>query len=109
MKIAWFGKHFGEEPPISGDKGSGTIFFSGCNLHCCFCQNWQISQQWLGKEYSVEELVDIMLKLQDQGSLNINLVSPTIWVFDIKQAIVMARQKGLTIPIVYNTNAYDKL
>ena len=109
MKIAWFGKHFGEEPPISGDKGSGTIFFPGCNLHCCFCQNWQISQQWLGKEYSVEELVDIMLKLQDQGALNINLVSPTIWVFDIKQAIVMARQKGLTIPIVYNTNAYDKL
>jgi putative pyruvate formate lyase activating enzyme len=109
IKIAWFGKHFGEEPIISGTKGSGTIFFSGCNLHCQFCQNYQISQEWIGTDYSISQLADIMLDLQKQGSHNINLVSPTIWITQIREAIVLAKQNGLIIPIVYNTNAYDNL
>ncbi len=109
IKIAWFGKHFGEEPIISGVNGSGTIFFSGCNLHCQFCQNWQISQDWLGKDYSVEELADIMLKLQSDQAQNINLVTPTIWIDQIRDAIVIAKKGGLIIPIVYNTNAYEDI
>lgn len=109
IKIAWFGKHFGEEPIISGVNGSGTIFFSGCNLHCQFCQNWQISQDWLGKDYSVEELADIMLKIQSDHAHNINLVTPAIWIDQIKEAIVIAKNSGLIIPIVYNTNAYEDI
>jgi len=109
IKIAWFGKHFGEEPIISGTNGSGTIFFSGCNLHCQFCQNYQISQEWIGKDYTISQLADIMLDLQKQGSHNINLVSPTIWITQIREAIIQAKEKGLIIPIVYNTNAYDNL
>jgi putative pyruvate formate lyase activating enzyme len=78
LKIAHFGKHFGEEPAISGANGSGTIFFSGCNLHCQFCQNYQISQEWIGNDYEISELADIMLDLQNQDVHNINLVTPTI-------------------------------
>ncbi len=109
VKIAWFGKHYGEEPIISGTQGSGTIFFSGCNLHCQFCQNYQISQEWIGQDYEISQLADIMLDLQKQGSHNINLITPTIWVNQIRDAILEAKQKGLIIPIVYNTNAYDKV
>lgn len=109
VKIAWFGKHFGEEPIISGTNGSGTIFFSGCNLHCQFCQNWQISQDWLGNDYTIEELADMMIKLQGDNACNINLVTPTIWIDQIKEAILIAKAKGLIIPIVYNTNAYDDI
>lgn len=109
IKIAWFGKHFGEEPIISGNNGSGTIFFSGCNLHCQFCQNWQISQDWIGKDYSIEELSGIMLKLQKENVHNINLVTPTIWIDQIKSAIILAKSQGLQIPIIYNTNSYDNI
>ncbi len=109
VKIAWFGKHYGEEPIISGTKGSGTIFFSGCNLHCQFCQNYQISQEWIGIDYEISQLADIMLDLQKQGAHNVNLITPTIWVSQIRDAILEAKQKGLIIPIVYNTNAYDKV
>ncbi len=109
MKISWFGKHYGEEPVISGEAGSGGIFFTGCNLHCCFCQNWQISQEWLGKDYTIEDLVNIMLDLQKQGALNINLVTPSIWVKEIKEALILAKKGGLVIPVIYNTNAYDRL
>lgn len=109
VKMAWFGKHFGEEPPLVSDKGAGTIFFTGCNLACVFCQNWQISQKNVGKEYSVKELTEIMLKLQKDGALNIDLVSPTIWVKQIKEAIVGAKNRGLTIPIVWNSNGYEKV
>ena len=109
IKIAWYGKHSGEEPIISGDLGSGTIFFSGCNLHCQFCQNWQISQDWIGKDYTIDELVDIMLVLQKQNCLNINLVSPTIWIDSIILALTKAKSLGLKIPVVYNTNAYDDI
>lgn len=107
VKIAWFGKHFGEEPPLVGKIGAGTIFFTGCNLRCAYCQNYQISQQNIGKNYSVEELIKIMLKLQDEGALNIDLVSPTIWAAQIRQAIGMAKKEGLNIPIVWNSNAYE--
>lgn len=107
VKIAWFGKHFGEEPLLVENRGAGTIFFSGCNLHCVYCQNFQISQQGLGKNYSINELADIMLKLQNDGALNIDLVTPTIWAEPIKQTITKAKEKGLKIPIIWNTNGYD--
>lgn len=107
VKIAWSGLHFGEEPPLVGAKGAGTIFFTGCNLRCVYCQNYQISQENLGKRYSVAELAGIMLELQNQGALNIDLVSPTIWVNQIKIAIGLARTQGLKLPIVWNSNIYE--
>lgn len=107
VKIAWVGKHFGEEPPITGEGGAGGIFFSGCNLHCQYCQNWQISQNWLGKFYSVEELTGIILKLEKEGSETIDLVTPTIWWKPIKEAILTAKKRGLKIPIVWNTNGTE--
>ncbi len=116
MRIAWYGKHFGEEPPLVGELsyeqkecGAGTIFFSDCNLHCVFCQNYQISQEKLGKEYSVFELAQIMLKLQSQGALNIDLVTPTLWWRFLKEAILLARDLGLDIPVIWNSNAYEGL
>jgi putative pyruvate formate lyase activating enzyme len=109
IKIAWFGKHFGEEPPLVGDRGAGTIFFTGCNLKCVFCQNWQISHSDLGKDYSIEELADIMLKLQDKNAANIDFVTPTPWRRQIKEAIILAKKKGLKIPIVWNSNAYENI
>lgn len=108
MRIAWYGKHFGEEPPLVGcGGGSGTIFFSGCNLRCVFCQNYQISQEGIGKEYSVDDVRDMMLYLQREGALNINLVTPTIWWEPIKEAVIKAREKGLLLPIVWNSNGYE--
>lgn len=105
--IAYFGKHFGEEPPISGDNGSGNIFFSSCNMRCVFCQNYQISHSLKGKEFSIDELVEIFFDLKEQGCHNINLVSPTPYVPMILCAIEKAREKGLNLPFVYNTNAYE--
>ncbi|TFG35494.1 MAG: radical SAM protein, partial [Parcubacteria group bacterium] len=108
VKISWFGKHFGEEPPLVKDKGAGTIFFTGCNLRCVYCQNYQISQgNVAGNNYSIAELVKIMLGLQKEGALNIDLVTPTIWFRQIKEAVIEAKKQGLVIPIVWNTNAYD--
>ena len=111
VKIAWYGKHFGEEPPLVGSskQGAGGIFFTGCNLRCVFCQNYQISQENLGKEYSIKELAEIMLELQKQGAINIDLVTPTIWYKQIKKAILIAKEKGLNIPIVWNSNGYEDL
>jgi len=106
VKIAWHGIHSGEEPPLSP---AGGIFFSGCNLHCVFCQNYQISQQGLGKNYSVAELSDMMLELQKNGATNIDLVTPTIWHQQIKEAILLARKNNLKIPIVWNSNGYEDL
>jgi len=107
--IAHYGPHYGEEPPISGTKGSGTIFFSSCNLRCIFCQNYQISQYREGESYTVEELAGIFILLEKQGCHNINLVSPTPYVPFIATAIRKARLKGLKIPFVYNTNAYENV
>jgi putative pyruvate formate lyase activating enzyme len=109
VKIAWWGKHFGEEPPLVGDmsQGAGGIFFSGCNLKCAYCQNYQISQDGLGKDYAVEQLADIMMELEKMNAANIDLVTPTIWWRQIKQAILAARAKGLSLPVVWNSNAYE--
>lgn len=101
--------HQWEEPCISGAKGSGTIFFSGCNMHCVFCQNYDISQDYFGKEVTVERLAEIMLELQAKGAANINLVTPTPHVLHIIQAVKLAKEKGLKLPIVYNTNGYETL
>ncbi|HAU39582.1 MAG: hypothetical protein UV80_C0007G0040 [Candidatus Peregrinibacteria bacterium GW2011_GWF2_43_17] len=106
IKIAWVGKHFGEEPPFCP---AGGIFFTGCNLRCVFCQNFQISQGGIGREYSAEELAEIMLKLQADGSANIDLVTPTIWFKQIKEAIKIARDGGLKTPVLWNSNAYEKV
>lgn len=99
--------HQWEEPCLSGEKGSGTIFFSGCNLNCLFCQNYRISQEYSGKEISTDRLAEIMLALQQQGAANINLVTPTPYAVHIIQAVSTAKQKGLNIPVIYNTNGYD--
>ena len=99
--------HHGEERPISGVRGSGTIFFSGCNLHCVFCQNADISQQNYGLPVSAEKLAQMMLALQELGCHNINLVSPTHVVPQIMQALLIAAGSGLSLPLVYNTGGYD--
>ena len=109
IRIALFSIHDFEEPCISGEKGSGTIFFSNCNLNCVYCQNYEISQQGKGKDITTEELANIMLKQQERKAENINLVTPTSYVLPIIEAIKIAKQKGLSIPIVYNTNAYEKV
>lgn len=109
LKIARAALHMWEEPPISGEVGSGTIFFSGCPLKCIYCQNHQISTGGFGIEVSPERLVDIMLELQDQGALNINLVTATHYAHLLLAAITAARQRGLKIPIVYNTSGYERV
>ncbi|MCX5812726.1 MAG: radical SAM protein [Proteobacteria bacterium] len=107
--IAHYGLHYGEEPPISGTNGSGTIFFSSCNLRCMFCQNYQISHYRTGESYTIEELANIFILLEKQGCHNINLVSPTPYVPFIVAAIKHAKEKGIKIPFVYNTNAYENV
>jgi putative pyruvate formate lyase activating enzyme len=112
IKISHAGLHFGEEPPISGTKGSGAIFFAGCNLRCVFCQNYQISQEFKqhpSRELTVSDLADEMLRLQAMGAHNINFVSPSHMIFQIADAIVEARKRGFSIPVVYNTNGYDSV
>jgi putative pyruvate formate lyase activating enzyme len=104
-----FGPHHGEENPLRGSRGSGTIFFSWCNLRCQYCQNWEISQKGLGRKVSAEELANIMLQLQNQGCHNINFVSPSHVVAQIVSAVEKAAAKGLRLPLVYNTGGYDSL
>lgn len=101
--------HFGEEPAISGREGSGTIFFSGCNLKCLFCQNYQLSWLLEGRPVTDEELADMMLDLQARGALNINLVSPSHVVLPVLRALRLALPRGLDLPIVWNSNGYDGL
>ena len=109
VKIALYSTHNFEEPCISGTKGSGTVFFSNCNLNCVYCQNYEISQLGKGKEITIEELSDIFLIQQEKHVENINLVTPTSYVPQIIQAIKIAKNKGLKIPIVYNTNSYENI
>lgn len=109
LVVASFGPHFGEEPELVGYFGSGTIFLSGCNLLCVFCQNYSISHCREGRKYNISELVDVMLKLQEIGCHNINFVTPTHYTPHIAKAIVEAKSLGLTIPIVYNSSGYDKV
>jgi len=105
--VAHYGPHFGEEPPISGARGSGTVFFSPCNLRCVFCQNYQISQAESGEKVSTGQLADIFMDLERRGCHNINLVSPTPYAPQIAVAITRARRRGIAIPFLYNTNAYE--
>ena len=109
IKIARYSLHYWEEPIISGETGSGTIFFSGCNLKCIFCQNYKISSENMGKEISVERLKEICLELQNMGANNINLVTGTHFLPLIKEALILAKKEGLTIPIVYNTSSYENV
>lgn len=109
IKLALASVHNFEEPCISGEKGSGTIFFSNCNLRCVFCQNYKISQEGIGKEISIEELAKIFIEEQNKNVQNINLVTPTMYVYHIIEAIRIARKNGLKIPIVYNTNGYENV
>lgn len=109
VKIALYSTHDFEEPCISGKKGSGTVFFSNCNLNCVYCQNYEISQQGKGKEISIEELANIFLEQQNKNVENINLVTPTSYVPQIIETIKIAKKRGLKIPIVYNTNGYENI
>jgi putative pyruvate formate lyase activating enzyme len=102
-----FGPHHGEENPLRGWCGSGTIFFSGCNLRCVYCQNWEISQKGLGREVAAEELASMMLTLQARGCHNVNLVTPSHVVAQILEALAIAAGEGLRLPLVYNTGGYD--
>ncbi len=107
--ISSYGPHHGEEAPLSGQRGSGTIFFTRCNLRCQFCQNYDISQTDNGRQVDAKSLANMMLELQEMGSHNINLVSPTHVVPQILAALLIAAQNGLDIPLVYNTGGYDNV
>ena len=107
--VASFHPHFGEEPGLVGHGGSGTIFFSWCNLRCCFCQNYDISQLGSGEEVDPRDIATMMLALQARGCHNINLVSPSHVVAQILEAVAIAAEQGLEIPLVYNTGGYDSL
>lgn len=108
-KISSYGPHFGEEDPLRGSKGSGTVFFTRCNLSCQYCQNHDISQQDSGKEIDPEDLAGVMLELQARGCHNINFVSPSHVVPQILAGVLIAAQAGLCIPLVYNTGGYDNI
>lgn len=101
--------HYWEEPCLSGENGSGAVFFSGCNMRCVFCQNYHIAHSQTGKEISPERLADIFLELQDKKAHNINLVTPTHYVPQIIYALERAKSQGLSIPVVYNTSGYEKV
>ncbi len=105
--VSSYSPHFGEEPPLVGMNGSGTIFFSGCNMRCEFCQNFEISQCGVGYTVSCEDLAGMMLRLQERGCHNINFVSPTHVVPQILRAVAIAVDHGLTVPLVYNSGGYD--
>jgi putative pyruvate formate lyase activating enzyme len=107
--VSSFGAHFGEESPLVGSGGSGTIFFTYCNLKCCFCQNYAISQLGEGQETKADELAGMMLYLEHQGCHNVNFVSPTHVVPQILEALEIAIKEGLSVPLVYNSGGYDSL
>lgn len=107
--IARYSLHKWEEPIISGTTGSGTIFFSYCNMKCCFCQNYEISEYHKGRLVSIEDFSNICLELQEKGANNINLVTPTMYVPSITKGLKLSFKKGLNIPIVYNTSSYENI
>lgn len=109
VKIARAALHMWEEPCISGEQGSGTVFFSSCNMKCVYCQNKDISTGGFGKEITVRQLAQTFLNLQSQGALNINLVTPTHYTLQIIQAVKLARRQGLALPIIYNTSGYENV
>lgn len=107
LRIARAALHYWEEPCLSGKRGSGTIFFSNCPLDCCYCQNALIATGEIGREITVQRLSDICLELQEQGALNINMVTPTHYAEHIRVAVADARARGLSLPVVYNTSGYE--
>ena len=109
VKVARAALHFWEEPCISGKEGSGTVFFSGCSLHCVYCQNEAIANGTVGKVITTERLAEIFLELQEQGANNINLVTPGHFIPQIREALLEAKKHGLEIPIVYNTSSYENV
>ena len=109
VKVALASLHFYEEPCISLKNGSGTVFFSNCNLNCVYCQNYKISQENFGKEITVEKLADIFIDLQERKANNINLVTPTVYVDKIIYALDIAKSKGLKIPVIYNSSGYERI
>lgn len=109
IKLALSSLHFAEEPCISGKNGSGTVFFSNCNLRCIYCQNYEISQTGKGEEITIEELASIFLDEQEKCAHNINLVTPTMYVPQIIESIKIAKKNGLKLPIIYNTNGYENV
>ena len=109
VHISGYGAHFGEESPLVGRGGSGTIFFAFCSLRCVFCQNFEISRGKNNYRISLHDLADIMVKLQERGCENINLVSPSHYVAQIIDALQIAVERGLYIPLVYNSSGYERL
>ncbi len=109
IEIGGVSLHKFEEPCISGENGSGTVFFSKCNLNCVFCQNYEISNLGNGKKIGIQKLAQIFLKQQENGAENINLVSPTIYADKIIEAVKESRKQGLTLKIIYNTNGYESI
>lgn len=109
LKVARAFLHVWEEPCISGSRGSGAVFFSNCNLRCVFCQNHDISHGGKGKTLSIKRLSEIFMELQEKGAHNINLVTPTHYIPQIKEAIIMSKKEGLAIPIAYNSNGYESI
>lgn len=107
--IARAALHFWEEPCISGDKGSGAVFFSGCPLRCVFCQNRDIAIGQVGKKIDINRLVDIYFELQKKGALNLNLVTPTHYTYQIVESLKIAKEKGLSLKVIYNTSGYEKV
>lgn len=107
--VSSYNLHFGEEPPLVGRGGSGTIFFAGCNLHCLFCQNYPISQLRHGEPVSADRLAQMMLWLQERGAENINFVTPTHFSAQILEALALASAQGLRLPLVWNTGGYERL
>ena len=108
-RVASFAVHRGEEPPISGSRGSGNVFLSGCNLACRFCQNYPISRLGVGRDLTAEQFAQGLLGLARQGAHNINFVTPTPWVPQILEALLSARRSGLTLPVVWNCGGYESL
>jgi putative pyruvate formate lyase activating enzyme len=106
-KLGNYMVHTGEEPPISGTNGSGAVFFAHCTLQCCYCQNFPFSQEHVGKEYTIDELASIYLWLQQQGCHNLNWVSPTQFLPHAVEALIKAREKGLRIPVLWNSSGWE--
>ncbi len=109
LTISSYHQHFGEEPPLVGRHGSGTIFLAHCNLHCVYCQNYEISQRGMGHETTLQECSRMMLRLQALGCHNINFVTPTPWIPQIVEALRIAQDEGLHVPIVYNCGGYESV
>lgn len=109
VEVFTFGPHHGEEPPISGSRGSGTVFFSRCTLKCAYCQNYRFSQEGEGSQYEVSELVAMFRSLLETGCHNWNLVSPTPWLPFILEAVDQLKQDGVSLPVVYNTSGFENL